>query len=367
MTVVVSEPSRMVGAPDAAVRVRSDVDRWLAPENWTIPKWYGYPPDRTPSFETFFTKQLRARYLELEGDFRSVVGNFPPEDASTAQTIFEYLQVVRPALEAKTIDLLTVSSTLDLIERYMVWVYPAHIVQTRIASVRLRLETLKPYGWEEYARKLDAPVQHVGHKRAPLDEAIAACNRIVMSRQIGSGLQIKRLRGFGWWGMAMLMVFFAATPLLVAPTTFDGWPVERLLGEGARLTPWLNAASVLIVGMLGGFLSGLLQSRSSQVTLSDYQETMVKLMLRPIVGGMIALILSVLLSWKLVPSIDVQNAGTFFLAAFLSGFSERYFLRLLDLDKDQAADQPGAATAAKPSASSEPTPASNELAGPLMR
>ena len=45
-----------------------------------------------------------------------------------------------------------------------------------------------------------------------------------------------------------------------------------------------------------------------------------------------------LLSWRAVP-LDVTSAGTFLLVAFMSGFSERFFLKLLGLDAAAQADK----------------------------
>ena len=338
---IMSRPSPLAGAQESTAE--SLVAEWLDPAKWPIPEWYKLKGYRTRSFESFSTQQLRTRYLELEGDFRSIVGNFPPHDKATAQTVFNCLQLTRPALEAKEPDYLTVSSTLDLVERYMVWLCPLHIIETRIVSTLLKLETLRPRGWERYARVLKKS-QSDGKPelaRAPLDEAIAACNRVVLAQQIGSGLQIKRLRAYRRWGAVIMVLLVAATPILAEPLALNGWPVERFLEATFRWNPWLNVIAVLIVGMVGGFLSGLLQSRSSQVSLADYQETMLTLALRPVVGGIVSLVLLVLLSWKLIPVLDAKDAGAFFLAAFLSGFSERYFLRLLDLDKDKPDTTPG--------------------------
>jgi hypothetical protein len=89
---------------------------------------------------------------------------------------------------------------------------------------------------------------------------------------------------------------------------------------------------MLLMGAIGGFLSGLLQARSTQVTLAEYLENMLKLQLRPLVGALVALILYVLLSWQVLPGISMESAGSYFIIAFLSGFSERYFLRLLDIE-----------------------------------
>jgi hypothetical protein len=103
------------------------------------------------------------------------------------------------------------------------------------------------------------------------------------------------------------------------------------------LAPWIPALSILIVGALGGFISGLLQVKSSRVTLVDYQESMETLSLRPLLGGLVSLVLFVMLSWNVFPSIKPENAGTYLLVAFLSGFSERYFLRLIDVEANRAA------------------------------
>jgi hypothetical protein len=93
--------------------------------------------------------------------------------------------------------------------------------------------------------------------------------------------------------------------------------------------------AMMVLGAVGGFLSGLLQARSTRITLTEYLESMLKLQLRPLVGALVALILYTILSWQVLPGITIVNAGSYFLIAFLSGFSERYFLRLL---KTQAED-----------------------------
>jgi hypothetical protein len=94
----------------------------------------------------------------------------------------------------------------------------------------------------------------------------------------------------------------------------------------------MNSFAMLLMGAVGGFLSGLLHARSTQVTLAEYLENMLKLQLRPLVGALVALILYVLLSWQVLPGISIESAGSYFIIAFLSGFSERYFLRLLDIE-----------------------------------
>lgn len=61
--------------------------------------------------------------------------------------------------------------------------------------------------------------------------------------------------------------------------------------------------------------------------------------LRPIVGGIVSLPLFVLLSWDLVTSVNIETRGSLFLVAFVAGFSERYFLRLLELRPDHQREE----------------------------
>src|SRR5687767_8247637 len=75
MAIVVSEPSPLTYAKDSPTNHDSGESGWLDAMNWPVPEWYRRPAERTPTFEALFARQLRTRYLELEGDFRSIVGN----------------------------------------------------------------------------------------------------------------------------------------------------------------------------------------------------------------------------------------------------------------------------------------------------
>jgi len=50
-----------------------------------------------------------------------------------------------------------------------------------------------------------------------------------------------------------------------------------------------------------------------------------------IVGAFAALLVYVFITYKIITGIDLNNLGAILLAAFISGFSERYFLRLIDV------------------------------------
>ena len=74
-------------------------------------------------------------------------------------------------------------------------------------------------------------------------------------------------------------------------------------------------------------------------TFTKYLENMLKLQLRPLVGALLSLVLYTLLSWQVLPGIKIENVGSYFLIAFLSGFSERYFLQLVKTDPESSSVQ----------------------------
>ena len=68
--------------------------------------------------------------------------------------------------------------------------------------------------------------------------------------------------------------------------------------------------------------------------LSDFQENLKSSQLKLNIGALAALILFVFMSWQIIPGIDVKNAGTFIFLAFVAGFSEKFFLNLLNIDEN---------------------------------
>jgi hypothetical protein len=72
------------------------------------------------------------------------------------------------------------------------------------------------------------------------------------------------------------------------------------------------------------------------MTIDVYQERLLLLEIKPLVGAVVSLVLFCLLSWGVVPAVSPQNFGSYLLVAFVAGFSEKYFLRLLPLDPNEA-------------------------------
>jgi hypothetical protein len=319
----------------------------LKPENWPTPRWYVEKMVRKiQTYEEHFTFQLRARYLELENEFRSVLGNFPDAaDFVTAARISDILHSARECLEQDTTELLTVSSALDLVERYMVWLYPPWVGRARINRILLRLESKSFNGRDSLIKKLTELSEsdkeaYRGQLRSVVDETIGLINAQDIQDRIGRGLQINRLKALRLWGLVILLIFLTVSPLATNLKNIGDWPSHLIVGQSVELSTWMNALAMMTLGAVGGFLSGLLQVRSTQVTLTEYLENILKLQLRPLVGALVALILYTFLSWQVLPGITIVNVGSYFVIAFLSGFSERYFLRLLKTEPEKSSEEP---------------------------
>jgi hypothetical protein len=78
-----------------------------------------------------------------------------------------------------------------------------------------------------------------------------------------------------------------------------------------------------------------------------YEEAVLLFQIRPIFGAFAGLVMFMLISLGSLSSVFSNTQGSMVLAAFLSGFSERYFLKLLktetepkDKDKGRGGQQP---------------------------
>jgi hypothetical protein len=360
-------PTPYTGPADWAREVQS----WLDPADWQPPAW---PAPRTRRaglhrYDTYLLHQARVRYLELEMDFRAVFGNWAanslggePVDVVTGQCAWQLLVAARGALLRPEPDLPAVTATLDLIERCLVWAAPSYLLGVRIPGLQRRLQTELSAeareGLEPLLQRLElAGARDPGDARAPLplhevrsaiEEAIVVLNAASTERHVASGLQLERLSLLRDRGLMLLGVLLLMLPMLMPPVAAGAPVAERLTVPFVlRFVPlaasdaWLSGMAVALFGAAGGFLSGLLQARASRVTTAEYQDSLLRLELRPIVGATIATVLYVLLSWRVLPGVAITLGGSYLLLAFLSGFSERYFLRLLELDRHEAQDAAG--------------------------
>ena len=141
--------------------------------------------------------------------------------------------------------------------------------------------------------------------------------------------------------MAMALVFLVFATVVAAPkgpiNSGPGltWPVMQI--GPPWLTQLIAAAAVGALGAAGGFFSGLINTRDSSTTLGEYRTSMLKLALKPLVGAVASVTLYIFLDWQ-VTGVRIVNGGTFLLVGFLAGFSERYFLKVVQApseDNDQ--------------------------------
>jgi len=341
--------------------IEQNTDKWqemVDTESWPLPNWYNEShkklrKNNLDNYAAFSVHRLRTRYMELESEFRTIFGNYHSVghlDLATAECIVDLLRMAKKSLEDKAPDLLAVSSTLDSVARYMVWLYPSHMAIPRTVSVLSRLESLDTPSKDQITDLLTGASEKVidnfkdmtalERLRGALDEAIGTIQEFTIQEQIKNGLQIERLKTLRLWGIVTFVVFLIASPLATNLETLAGWPSQLVVREPPIFTAWITSLGIAVIGAAGGFLSGLLKMRSSRVTLPAYQENMLKLQLKPLIGALASLILFILLSWQILPGIRIENAGSYFLIALLSGFSERCFLKLLELENsDKSPDK----------------------------
>jgi hypothetical protein len=358
-------------------KIEAKILSWINDEKWPTPTWLTSDDGaKKESYKRYFLRYLRNHYMAVETDFRSVLPAYisPIEDdiheksvklenldENTSQIIFDHLQAVRGTLQQsqKDIDNLMASTELDFLERGMIWIYPPHLLSALIPSLHFRLKTLEPAERDYYNNKLKYIIDKYDMEkdasllinenitelyaiRSFLDQLIGACNQKTLDGLIDTGLQIERLKALRDGGLCMLLTFLILSPFILNSDLLSGGiyvtslidPHFEVIQKNSFLKALLSSVIIVLIGAIGGFLSGLIDIRSSTTNLGKYHESILTLeLLKPLVGGFAALIVYVLLSWNILSSsVKVENPGIYILIAFISGFSERYFFRLLKLE-----------------------------------
>lgn len=335
----------------------------LTAEAWPVPKWLKHSSNpvfrskrKAPNFETYYLHRLRTRYMELADEFFATYANYgkyPYVDQATARTIATTLYSARENLEQEDCDLLAVASALNMVDQYMVWLFAPEFVAIRARIVLSRLADQKLNVNNPLAARLSEMIEITPHQpfplntvRAILDELAGQINEKSLEDQISNGLQIDRLRALRPWGIRVTLLAVLLSPLVINPSLQPAvtWPLASVFKwdwgfADALIEGWIIGFTIATMGAIGGFLSGLLQARSSRITLLKYQENMLKLQLKPLIGALVAVVLYMFLSWKLLIGVSLENAGSFFVLSFLAGFSERFFLRLLEINRGDEEDQ----------------------------
>lgn len=324
---------------------------WLSSEFWPTPRWLEYKETayNLKDYVSIQVYTLRTKYMELEGDFRSSLNTFGLNqefDLSTAERIVEFLQTSRRGLEKKNVNLLNVSNLLDLAERYLIDLLPVEVLKERAQILANRLVNSHPALAQMLATGLEVSETQTksGYLKASYNEVVSKINQENIQTQISHGLQIERLDKIKFWGILLLVVLILIIPFVLnledlnlANISLVKNYLVKNYSDFPLITGWVVVLAFGIIGGLGGFISGLIQVRNTKVALIEYRESYLKFQIKPIIGGIIGVLSTALLSWQILPGIKIDSLGAYILIAFLGGFSERYFLKLLKIDKDDPA------------------------------
>ena len=321
-------------------------------------------------YEDYSISQLRSVYMDLEGDLRTLIPEYSgitnEEERKNADEIGNYiinlLNAAKGMLENQKLgkrQMLIVSTLLQEIEECLVWITPHALAYAHMDALSLRIAELDSPYRDKYQEMLKScknflegfmdkyekiTRNETENYRARLEEVIRFICTESLKARINVGLQIERLRTLKFWGIIFLLILISIFPFFSNSSfetdTVHGWfqvfkfPAE-LFAENKLLVAYIAAISFSVVGGIGGFLSGLLQMRGSKTNLGDYEMSILLFQLRPIFGAFAALILAALLSWGVLSDVLKNDSlGSFIMAAFVSGFSERYFINLLKLDQN---------------------------------
>ena len=172
------------------------------------------------------------------------------------------------------------------------------------------------------------------HRRELAEALAGAIDQVGECQQdewLNNDLQVARLRLLALYATAALALTLAATTIAANPRPVHGWPVAYLASWPAPFASLAASAAVAVLGAAGGLFSGLLATQGAKTSLLGYRTSVLRLILKPLVGALMACIVYIALSWQVVPGVTVTNGGTFLVLGFVTGFSERYILRILNV------------------------------------
>lgn|GEM_PF-640396 len=335
--------------PDCNVKLKKLIDDCLDEKNWPVPNWLkGNAKTKRNTYKKYdklFLSELRAKYVEIESDFRASLSDFKPgeTDWAVAEMIRNLLNETRQLLEADDSDKLCAANAINLLDRYLIWIFPPALVKMRSEILSENILSDYPFYSKKLAEAINCFAEKCNDKgpneqdmkniRAVYDEVKGKINRDKIDKHTNKELQLNKLAYLNKIGIAVLLVAILVFGFLTDPAKlYESYSSRSYLNIKIFLldTKWIILWCYVFVGAMGAFISGMMEVRNSTVNLADYQETEGKLYLRLLIGGIMSLIVIVSLS-KGILDIEIKNNGTFLLLAFLSGFSERYFLRIFKL------------------------------------
>jgi hypothetical protein len=278
---------------------------------------------------------LMHEYIKIRNDLLAALSLI--SDATGSQRVYadsckDYLAKAKVGLESDKPRVYFCSSMLDLAASNLVRLYTEDTVTFRSEAVIRQLADLQDADGVKRPFKGLETETDVRYQRAILADALEYFSRQEQRLLLEDSLQVARLRRLLlYMGTALVLLIFAAVaavPVVAIDSGqgIKGWPVLQI--GSAWLTQLIATATVGAVGAAGGLFSGLVNTRDSSTTLGEYRTSMLKLALKPLVGAVASVTLYIFLDWQ-ITGVRVINGGTFLLVGFLAGFSERYFLRVV--------------------------------------
>jgi hypothetical protein len=283
---------------------------------------------------------LLARYDRIRGDLLMAWPSVQTKDESVQEAgvvCCELLSEARGQLQKRTVSLTVVAHLLTLADRAMVSIYSDEVMRFRVHTLENRLHRIQPIP-DEHIRNLDLAKE--GLENGQRDQVETAVKDVLNfigeqyeRRLIEDDLQVSRLSkaivyvAVGWVLLLAIVPFLASVQKGANGQLI--WPLVDLFSAD-RFNLFLGALGLSIVGAVGGIVSGMFSVRDSVTNLLDYRTSVKRMALKPLFGGVAALTLYFFLSANLISGVAVTSAGTYVVAAFLAGFSERYFLRFVD-------------------------------------
>jgi hypothetical protein len=282
---------------------------------------------------------LLPKYVRIRGDLlvtrETSALNHGYEDRYAVRCA-EYLAQVKSELEGRRPNLPVSANLLSLADRTLIWLYPKEILDLRFFSCMATLRTMRPIPKSQLELMGDVRQKYGVDEnsvavRTALEDGMSHVHSVDESSLTEDDLQVTRLRSLLIyvviaWLMLMLVVPYVTIDL-AAGKAAAGWPVVEF--SSSWLTQIVAALGISALGAAGGVISGLLSVRDSRARMDEYRTSMLKLALKPTLGSVAALVLYLMLSWQVLSGLKVTSGGTYVLAAFLAGFSERWFLKLV--------------------------------------
>jgi hypothetical protein len=290
---------------------------------------------------------LRSRLNVVSQEYTRVQGELialnPNPEVSNCRRALGNLEDARAALQNS--DAQSAAGAIAQADQALVWLSGDAKLEARAQQL---IDELKSQGLFVAAHRLDvacgAPSKNDpgqgnnfwsdSHWRKVAAAVAEAIGELAVSQQkewINNDLQVARLRLLAVYVGAALLLTLTATTIVANPHPVLGWPVDFLATLPTPFSSFLASAGVAVLGAAGGLFSGLLATQGATTSLLDYRTSVLRLILRPLAGALMACIIYIALSWQVVPGIKVTNGGTFLVLGFVTGFSERYILRVLNV------------------------------------